>query len=45
VRTRPKVVQERLGHTTIAITLDIYSHAMPAMQKDAAAKIAALLAN
>jgi integrase len=41
----PKVVQERLGHATIAITLDTYSHAIPAMQEDAAAKIAALLAN
>jgi integrase len=39
----PKVVQERLGHSTIAITLDTYSHAIPAMQEDAAAKIAALL--
>ena len=39
----PKVVQERLGHATIAITLDIYSRAIPAMQEDAAAKIAALL--
>jgi integrase len=39
----PKVVQERLGHATIAITLDTYSHAIPALQEDAAAKIAALL--
>jgi integrase len=39
----PKVVQERLGHATIAITLDIYSHAIPAMQEDAAETIAALL--
>ena len=39
----PKVVQERLGHATIAITLDTYSHAIPAMQEDAAARIAALL--
>ena len=39
----PKVVQERLGHATIAITLDTYSHAIPAMQEDAAAKIAGLL--
>jgi integrase len=39
----PKVVQERLGHATIAITLDTYSHAIPAMQQGAAAKIAALL--
>jgi integrase len=35
----PKIVQERLGHSTIAITLDIYSHAMPNMQADAAATI------
>jgi integrase len=39
----PKVVQERLGHATIAITLDTSSHAIPAMQEDAAARIAALL--
>jgi integrase len=31
----PKVVQERLGHATIAITLDTYSHAIPALQEDA----------
>jgi hypothetical protein len=30
-------------HATIAITLDIYSHAIPQMQEDAAEKIAALL--
>jgi integrase len=35
----PKVVQERLGHASIAITMDIYSHLMPNMQSDAAAKI------
>ena len=33
----PKVVSERLGHATIAITLDTYSHAIPAMQEEAAA--------
>ncbi|MGD0997587.1 MAG: hypothetical protein ABR941_04630 [Thermoleophilia bacterium] len=38
-----KVVQERLGHSTIAITLDIYSHAIPAMQEEAAALIAGLV--
>jgi integrase len=32
----PKVVQERLGHGSIAITMDIYSHLMPNMQGDAA---------
>lgn len=39
----PKVVSERLGHSGIGITLDTYSHAIPAMQEDAAAKVAALL--
>lgn len=33
----PKVVQERLGHSTIATTLDIYSHIIPGLQ-DAAAR-------
>ena len=33
---RPKVVQERLGHATIATTLDIYSHVLPEMQEEAA---------
>jgi len=39
----PKVVQERLGHATISITLDVYSHAIPAMQEDAAGRIAAMV--
>jgi integrase len=38
-----KVVQERLGHKRIEITLDIYSHVLPTMQQDAAARVAALL--
>ena len=39
----PKVVQERLGHSTISITLDIYSHVNPAMDTDAANTVAALI--
>ena len=39
----PKVVQERLGHASIAITLDTYSHAIPAMQEDAAHRLAAII--
>ena len=35
----PKVVQERLGHAAIGITLDTYSHVMPGMQGEAAEKI------
>jgi integrase len=37
----PKVVQERLGHKSIQITLDIYSHVAPGMQKTAANNAAA----
>jgi integrase len=32
----PKVVQERLGHSSISVTMDIYSHLMPNMQSEAA---------
>ena len=39
----PKVMSERLGHSSISITLDTYSHAVPALQKDAADRIAALV--
>jgi integrase len=31
----PKIVSERLGHSTIVLTLDVYSHVLPNMQKDA----------
>jgi integrase len=34
----PKVVQERLGHSQISTTLDIYSHTVPSMGKEAAEK-------
>ncbi len=39
-----KVVSERLGHSTISITLDIYAHTIPNMQADAAARIDAAFA-
>ncbi len=39
----PKVVSERLGHASVSITLDTYSHAIPAMQEEAAARIAGLV--
>lgn len=39
----PKVAQERLGHSSIAITLDLYSHVLPGMQADAAARVDAAL--
>ena len=39
----PKIVQERLGHSNISITLDRYSHVLPGMQEDAVAKVNAAL--
>lgn len=33
----PKIASERLGHSKIGITLDLYSHVLPNMQADAAA--------
>ncbi|HAS10578.1 MAG TPA: site-specific integrase, partial [Acidimicrobiaceae bacterium] len=35
-------VQERLGHSTVNITLNVYSHVSPTMHAEAANKIAAL---
>jgi len=40
---QPHVVQRRLGHKKISITLDIYAHALPGMQQDAAQRLAAVL--
>jgi integrase len=39
----PKIAQERLGHSSVGITLDLYSHVLPGMQADAAAKVDAAL--
>jgi integrase len=35
----PKIVSERLGHSTVAFTLDTYTHAVQGMDRDAAARI------
>jgi integrase len=35
----PKVVQERLGHSTPAFTLAVYSHVLPGMQNEAARRL------
>jgi integrase len=40
----PKIVSERLGHSSIGLTLDTYSHVLPGMQEDAAAKVDSALA-
>jgi integrase len=39
----PKVMSERLGHATVAFTLDTYASALPAMDKSAAAVVASLI--
>jgi integrase len=35
----PKIVSERLGHATVGLTLDVYSHVLPDMQTEAARRI------
>jgi integrase len=35
----PKIAQERLGHSTITTTMDLYSHVTDTMQSDAAARL------
>jgi integrase len=42
-KVQPKVVQEWLGHSTIAITMDIYSHILEGMQEDDAETVDAVL--
>lgn len=39
----PKVVSERLGHSTVKMTLDVYSHLMPSMQKETADQLEKVL--
>ena len=39
----PKVVAERLGHATIQLTLDTYTHVLPTMQQRAAEKLSLIL--
>ena len=39
----PKVMSERLGHSTVAFTMDVYSHAIPSMEAEAAETIASLV--
>lgn len=39
----PKVVSERLGHSSIAITLDLYSHVTPGISREAAATVESMM--
>ena len=36
----PKVVSERLGHATVGVTLDLYSHVVPSIAREAADVVA-----
>ncbi len=39
----PKIVSERLGHASVSITLDTYSHVLPGLQEEAAIKFDQIL--
>lgn len=40
----PRVVQERLGHSTVTLTLQTYSHVLPDLQREAAERLGEILA-
>jgi integrase len=39
----PRTIMEALGHSQISLTLNTYSHVLPALQREAAAKLDAIL--
>ena len=39
----PKVVQERLGHSSISVTMDVYSSVLPGMQREAVERLASII--
>lgn len=39
----PAIVSERFGHSSIAVTIDLYSHAVPGLQRDAAGVVGDLI--
>ena len=41
----PKLISERLGHSSVGFTLTVYGHLMPGAQREAAEKLAAMLGN
>jgi integrase len=41
----PKIVSERLGHASVVVTLDLYSHLLPTLQREAAEVVASLIAD
>jgi integrase len=43
--THPKVISERLGHASVAFTLDTYAHVLPGLQREASDKVGESLRN
>ena len=43
IGTHPKVVSDQLGHSSIAVTMDTYSHVMPGIQRSASSAVAGLI--
>lgn len=41
----PKIVQELLGHSSISVTLDVYSHVIPGLKQQAVSKLTELISN
>jgi integrase len=41
-KQHPKTVADQLGHATVSVTLDIYSHAVPGLQAEAVGRVAKL---
>jgi integrase len=39
----PKIAQERLGHSSVSVTIDLYSHVLPGMQAEAVSRVDATL--
>jgi integrase len=39
----PKIAQERLGHSSVSVTIDLYSHVLPGMQAEAVNRVDAVL--
>ena len=35
----PKIAQERLGHSSVSVTIDLYSHVLPGMQAEAVSRV------
>jgi hypothetical protein len=35
----PKVAQERLGHSSVSVTIDLYSHILPGLQAEAVSRV------